>query len=75
MKSDSNINFVKSYLVLIIILSFISCNSNKKENDKERDNLEGNVKSLTEISYTAYDCFGKIEKSIRKRKYDFIYDF
>lgn len=66
--------FTKSLVVLLVLLAIPSCNSDKKENDWDKNNLKGKVKSITEISYEAKDRFGKIEKVSRKRKYD-IYDY
>lgn len=59
----------------MVLLAIPSCNSSKKENDWDKNDIKGKVKSITEISYEAKDRFGKIEKISRKRKYDFIYDY
>jgi hypothetical protein len=58
---------IKHYSVLLAILLLnISCNeSNSQKNDLEKENLNGNVKSITVNEYQAVEKFGEIIKGER----------
>jgi hypothetical protein len=64
-----NINLCFQFLLIICTSFFmVGCNyAPNIKNDLDNLNLQGNVKSLKEISYKAVDKFGEYEKGTRSR--------
>lgn len=56
---------MKKFLLAIIVL-LGSCGTYNSKNDLEKENLQGNVKSVMEIHYNVIEKFGKIEKGEKK---------
>lgn len=53
---------MKAFVLLFIVLILSFSSENKQQNDLERSNLKGKVKTLRQISYHAIDKFGEITK-------------
>jgi len=54
------------YLSLLILTTFLlGCSPGEKENDLDKKNLFGNVKSVKTLHFEAAEKFGKIEKGER----------
>jgi hypothetical protein len=57
------------YLSLLILTTFLlGCSPGDKENDLDKENLFGNVKSVKTLHFEATDKFGEIVKGERKYK-------
>ena len=52
---------------------FFSCSENK-DNDLDKENLNGEVKSVYTASFEAIKKFGEVTKGNKKWKYDFLSD-
>lgn len=50
---------INLFLFSIVILFFCSCSTEKKQSDREKDGIKGNVESISSISYIAIDKFGQ----------------
>lgn len=59
--------YYKKVITVLCIILATSCLSKNTENDWQKDNLYGRVKSFTEISYEATVRFGNIEKDGPKK--------
>mgnify|MGYP007006686315 CR=1 FL=1 len=53
---------MKAFVLLFIVLILSFSSENKQQNDLERANLKGKVKTLRQISYHTIDKFGEITK-------------
>lgn len=53
---------MKAFVLLFIVLILSFSSENKQQNDLERANLKGNVKSLRQVSFNVVDKFGEIAK-------------
>ena len=53
---------MKAFVLLFIVLILSFSSENKQQNDLERSNLKGKVKTLRQISYHTIDKFGEITK-------------
>jgi len=56
---------MKAFVLLFIVLILSFSSENKQQNDLERANLKGKVKTLRQISFYAVDKFGEIKKGER----------
>ncbi|MEO1051049.1 MAG: hypothetical protein AAFX87_10495 [Bacteroidota bacterium] len=52
---------MRALFVIPILLLLVSCSESNQETDSPENNLNGKVKSITKMQYTAEESFGKVD--------------